>query len=81
LIEKFSGKATGVAYVGDGIADALLVENARSEGLENLSFLGVLSSSEDSNKLFTEYAKHGADAVIIDVNDVPYILTSLGGSV
>ena len=81
LIEKFSSKATGVAYVGDGIADALLVENARSEGLENLSFLGVLSSSEDSNKLFTEYAKHGADAVITDVNDIPYILTSLGGSV
>ncbi|UCC57697.1 MAG: hypothetical protein JSW14_04775 [Candidatus Bathyarchaeum sp.] len=81
LIEKFSGKASGVTYVGDGIADALLVENARSKGLENLSFLGVLSSSEDSNKLFTEYAKHGADAVITDVNDIPYILTSLGGSV
>ncbi len=81
LIEKFSGKATGVAYVGDGIADALLVENARSEGLENLSFLGVLSSSEDTNKLFTEYAKHGADVIITDVNDIPYIVTSLGGSV
>ncbi len=81
LIEKFSSKATGVAYVGDGIADALLVENARSEGLENLSFLGVMSSSEDSNKLFTEYSKHEADVVITDVNDIPYILTSLGGSV
>ncbi len=81
LIEKFFGEASGVAYVGDGIADALLVENARSEGLENLSFLGVLSSSEDSNKLFTEYAKHGADAIITDVNDIPGILKSLGGSV
>ena len=60
---------------------ALLVENARSEGLGNLSFLGVLSSSDDSTKLFTEYAKHGADAVITDVNDIPYILASLGGSV
>ena len=67
--------------MGDGIADALLVENARSEGLENLSFLGVLSSSEDSNKLFTEYAKHGADAVMTDVNDIPDMLKSLGGSV
>ena len=81
LIEKFFGDATSVAYVGDGIADALLVENARSEGLENLSFLGVLSSSGDSNKLFTEYAKHGADAVMTDVNDIPDILKSLGGSV
>jgi len=81
LIDKLVDRGTGVAYVGDGIADALLVENARSKGLENLSFLGVMSSSEDSNKLFTEYAKHGADAVVTDMNDIPYILTSLGGSV
>ena len=81
LIEKLVDKGTEVAYVGDGIADALLVENARSEGLENLSFLGVISSSEDSNKLFTEYAKHGADVIMTEVNDIPYILKSLGGSV
>ena len=81
LIEKLVDRGTGVAYVGDGIADALLVENARSAGLENLLFLGVMSSSEDSNKLFTEYAKHGADVIMTEVNDIPYILTSLGGSV
>jgi len=81
LIEKLVDRGTGVAYVGDGIADALLVENARSEGLENLSFLGVMSSSEDSNKLFTEYGKHGADVIMTEVNDIPYILKSLGGSV
>ena len=81
LIEKLVDKGTEVAYVGDGIADALLVENARSAGLENLSFLGVMSSSEDSNKLFTEYAKHGADVIMTEVNDIPYLLKSLGGSV
>ena len=81
LVEKLVDKGTGVAYVGDGIADALLVENARSEGLENLLFLGVLSSSEDSNKLFTEYGKHGADVIMTEVNDIPYMLKSLGGSV
>jgi phosphoglycolate phosphatase-like HAD superfamily hydrolase len=81
LIEKLVDRGVGVAYVGDGIADALLVENARSEGLVNLSFLGVMSSSEDSNKLFTEYGKHGADVIMNEVNDIPYILTSLGGSV
>ena len=81
LIEKLVDKRTEVAYVGDGIADALLVENARSEGLENLLFLGVMSSSEDSNKLFTEYGKHGADVIMSEVNDIPYLLTSLGGSV
>lgn len=81
LIEKLVDKGTEVAYVGDGIADALLVENARSKGIENLLFLGVMSSSEDSNKLFTEYAKHGADVIMTEVNDIPYILTSLGGRV
>lgn len=81
LIEKTVDRGTGVAYVGDGIADAILVEKAKAKGLENLFFLGVVSSSEDSNKLFTEYSKHGADAVVTDVNDVPYLFTSLGGSV
>jgi len=81
LIEKLVDRETGVAYVGDGIADALLVENARSEGLENLLFLGVMSSSEDSNKLFTEYGKHGADVIMNEVNDIPFVLKSLGGSV
>ena len=81
LIEKTVDKETGVAYVGDGIADALMVEKAKAKGLENLSFLGVMSSSEDSNKLFTEYSKHGVDAVVTDVNDIPYLFRSLGGSV
>ncbi|MGD9131138.1 MAG: HAD family hydrolase [Candidatus Bathyarchaeota archaeon] len=81
LIEKLVDRETGVAYVGDGIADALLVENARSEGAENLLFLGVMSSSEDSNKLFTEYGKHGADVIMTDANDIPFMLKSLGGSV
>ena len=78
LVEKMVGNETGVAYVGDGIADALLVEKAKAMGLENLTFLGVVASSEDSNKLFTEYSKHGVDAVITDVNDIPYVLKSLG---
>jgi phosphoglycolate phosphatase-like HAD superfamily hydrolase len=78
LVEKMVGNETGVAYVGDGIADALLVEKAKAMGQENLTFLGVVSSSEDSNKLFTEYSKHGVDAVITDVNDIPYVLKSLG---
>jgi len=81
LIEKLVDRDTGVAYVGDGIADALLVENARSEGVENLLFLGVMSSSEDSNKLFTDYGKHGADVIMTEINDIPFVLKNLGGSV
>jgi len=80
LIERTVKRGTGVIYVGDGIADAILVEKAKSKGIENLFFLGVVSSSEDSNKLFTEYSKHGADAVVTDVNDIPILFTSLKGS-
>jgi phosphoglycolate phosphatase-like HAD superfamily hydrolase len=81
LVEKTVGNETGVAYVGDGIADALMIEKAKAEGLDNLLFVGVVSSSEDSNKLFTEYSKHGVDAVVTDVNDIPCMLKSLEGSV
>jgi len=81
LIEKMADRETGVAYVGDSVADALMVEKAKAKGLENLCFLGVVSSSEDSSKLFTEYGKHGVDAVVTDVNDIPYLFESLGGRV
>jgi phosphoglycolate phosphatase-like HAD superfamily hydrolase len=81
LIKKLVDRETGVAYVGDGIADALLVENARSKGFENLLFFGVMSSSEDSNKLFTKYGKHKADVIMTGANDISYLVTSLEGSV
>jgi len=81
LIEKTVENGARVAYVGDGIADAKMIEKAKKKGLRNLSFLGVMSSSEDSNTLFTEYCKHGTDAIVKDVNDIPYLFTHLGGNV
>ena len=80
LIEKTVKKESGVMYVGDGIEDAIMVKKAKDRGVKNLSFLGVVSSSDDSNKLFSEYSKHGADAVVTDVNDVPYLFACLEGS-
>lgn len=81
LIEKLVRKGVGVVYVGDGVADALLVKNARLEGLSNLSFLGVLCSSQYPNKLLSQFIKHEADAVMTDVNDIPHILASLEGRI
>ena len=81
MIEKNLEKEMGIVYVGDGIADILMVNKAKEEGFENLSFLGILSSSEDTNKLFIEYNKHEADAVVKDVNDIPYLFKNLGKSV
>jgi phosphoglycolate phosphatase-like HAD superfamily hydrolase len=77
LIEGRVRKDVEVVYVGDGIADAILIEKAKAQGLENLSFLGVASSSEDSNELTIEYRKHGASATVRDVNDVPLLFRYL----
>lgn len=79
LITKLVGKSSEVVYVGDGVADALLVENARLEGLSNLLFLGVLCSSRYPNNLLSRYMKHEADAIMTDVNDIPNLLANLGG--
>jgi phosphoglycolate phosphatase-like HAD superfamily hydrolase len=81
MVEKLAGKSRKVAYVGDGIADALLVENARLQGLSNLLFFGVLCSSQYPDQLFSPYIEHGADAVMTDVNDIPHLYASLGGKI
>jgi HAD superfamily hydrolase (TIGR01548 family) len=80
LIKKTVEKGTSIIYVGDGIADAMLIEKAKTKGIENLFFLGVMSSLDDSNTLFTEYSKNGAEAVVTNVNDIPYLFTTLKGS-
>jgi HAD superfamily hydrolase (TIGR01548 family) len=81
MVEKLAGKARWVAYVGDDIADALLVENARLQGLPNALFFGVLCSSQYPDELFSQYIGHGADVVMTDVNDIPHFYASLGGKV
>jgi phosphoglycolate phosphatase-like HAD superfamily hydrolase len=81
MVEKLAGKARWVAYVGDDIADALLVENTRLQGVPNTLFFGVLYSSQYPDQLFSQYMRHGADAVMTDVNDIPHLYASLGGKV
>jgi len=81
MVEKLAGKVRRVAYVGDDMADALLVENARLQGLRNILFFGVLCSSKYPDQLFSQYTEHGADAVMTDVNDIPHLYASLGGKV
>ncbi len=81
LIEDAVGKDVEVVYIGDGIADAILIEKAKAQGFENLSFLGIASSSEDSNKLTIEYRKHGASATVRDVNDIPLLFAYMRRSV
>jgi len=81
MVEKLAGKARKVAYVGDDIADALLVENTRLQGLSNILFFGVLCSSQYPDELFSQYVRQGADAVMTDVNDIPRLYASLGGKI
>ncbi|MEJ2271950.1 MAG: hypothetical protein P8X91_05630 [Candidatus Bathyarchaeota archaeon] len=77
LIKKTLDYGTGIVYIGDGIADAILIEKTKMKGIENLYFFGVTSSSEDLNKLLKEYHKHRAEAVVTDVNDIPYLFKNL----
>jgi len=77
LIENIAVKDREIAYVGDGIADVLMINNARMEGLSNVLFFGVLCSSPSSNELFSQYVKYEADAIMTDVNDIPYLLANL----
>jgi len=70
-----------VAYVGDTVADALLVKGARLKGLSNLLFLGVLCSSQYPDELLSQFMSYNADAVMTDINDIPYMYASLEGEI
>lgn len=78
LIERFL-EFDNIAYVGDSIADALLVRSARSQGLHNISFLGVLSSSRYPDELLSQFMEQEADAIMTDANDIPFMHASLRG--
>jgi HAD superfamily hydrolase (TIGR01548 family) len=81
MVEKIAGDVGKVAYVGDTVADALLVKDARLRGLSNLLFLGVLCSSQYPDGLLSQFVRYDADAVMTDVNDIPYLYTRLGGEI
>jgi len=81
MVEKSAGDVDKVAYIGDTIADALLVKNARLKGLDNLLFLGVLCSSKYPDRLLSQFMNYQADATMTDVNDIPYLYASLGGAI
>jgi phosphoglycolate phosphatase-like HAD superfamily hydrolase len=77
LIKNIAVRDREIVYVGDGVADALMINNARLKGLSNVLFFGVLCSSSSSDELFSQYVKYGADAIMTDVNDTQYLLASL----
>jgi phosphoglycolate phosphatase-like HAD superfamily hydrolase len=71
LLRKLVGEKDCVAYVGDSIADVLLIRKSRRVSQYNILFLGVLSSAEYPKELLLNYIKHEADVVMKDVNDMP----------
>jgi len=74
-IEKHIDKHQLLAYVGDSIADALLIKNVRMKGVKNVLFFGVLSSSHDPDLLISKFIEYGANAIMTDINDIPYLLS------
>ena len=81
MVEKIVGNVSKVAYVGDTVADVLLVKGARLQGLSNLLFFGVLCSSQYPDELLSQFMRYDAEAVMTDVNDIPYLCASLGGEI
>ena len=79
MIGKLAWKVGNIVYVGDTIADALLVKSARLQGLSNILFFGVLCSSQSLNNLLSQFMRQDADAIMTDVNDIPYLYASLRG--
>ncbi len=77
LLKNTPLKNGGVAYLGDGVADVLLVKNAQAKGSSDLLFFGFLCSSPKPDELFSQYITYGADAIMTDVNDLPYLLDNL----
>lgn len=75
VLEEFGDKI--VAYIGDSVADALLIKNARSKGFSNVLFFGVLCSTQYPDNLFSEFIKYDADAIMTDVDDISYLIDRL----
>lgn len=81
MVKKTVSDVNKVAYVGDTVADAMLVKGARLRGLSNLLFFGVLCSSQSPDELLSQFMKYDADVVMTDINDIPYLYANLGGEI
>jgi len=77
LIEISSMKNHTVAYVGDTVADAVLIRNVKASGVKDLVFIGALSSSPNPEGLKSKFMELEADAIIYDVNNIPTMIEGL----
>ncbi|MCW4033181.1 MAG: hypothetical protein NWF08_07285 [Candidatus Bathyarchaeota archaeon] len=77
LVDNVFGNSSYVIYIGDTVSDAILIKNVKSKGRKNILFIGTLSSSNNKEFLLENYKKHGADAIINDVNDIPDLLVNI----
>ncbi len=77
LVDNVFGNSIYAIYIGDTISDAILIENVKLKRRKNILFIGTLSSSNNKEFLLENYKKHGADAIINDVNDIPNLLVNI----
>jgi len=77
LVDNVFGNSSYVIYIGDTVSDAILIKNVKSRGRKNILFIGTLSSSNNKEFLLENYKKHGADAIINDVNDISDLLVNI----
>jgi len=74
LLRLLSDRHGITAYVGDTIADAALVQNARRTSFSRLLFVGTYGSTPDEASLVSKYKEMDADIIVRDVNRLPEIV-------
>lgn len=78
LIDMFCQESDTVAYVGDTVSDALMINNARDLTPRELLFIGTLSSSPKDRKLADRFMELGAEVIVKDANLIPTVFDKIG---
>jgi len=78
LFKKVCGEQMSLAYIGDTVADALMVKNARKLEARSLIFIGTLSSSAEEEGLKSKFMELGAEVIVKDTNSLPTVFDIVG---
>lgn len=78
LFKKVCGEQMSLAYIGDTVADALMVKNARKLEARSLIFIGTLSSSTEEEGLKSKFMELGAEVIVKDTNSLPTVFDIVG---
>lgn len=64
-------------YAGDSIEDLIMSRKAQQETGNTISFFGVYGCSTRPEEIIKQFRKKGADAIIQNINQLPYTLNKV----